>query len=215
MRAAVVGLLLCAVTGTCGRSRFTPPSDADRALALRVGLTDSALIAIREIVSSPLGELRPLDSLGNLLPARGVSFALPQSQVERTIVRLRAGLGVNHLVFQADRSYGYGLDSVGIIPSRDPFDMLRVRSTSGVNYDISGDSVLALARRWDEQFGLEFTGAGPDWFEARLRRRPTDFLALARVLYAVCPDIVDQGTNTVEALADEMRRTNTLFCWWD
>jgi hypothetical protein len=42
-----------------------------------------------------------------------------------------------------------------------------------------------------------------------------DVEAMAKRMYAFCPDIVDQGTNTVEALARELKETNALFFWWD
>jgi hypothetical protein len=213
-RAVTVTILLSAVTG-CGKAADAPPPAAERALATQVGLSDSALAIIRDEADGPLGELHPVDSNGTVLPARGVSFGLSQRQVAGAITRLRERLGDGYLVFQADRGYGITPDSIGVIASRDQFDILRVRSTDGINYDIDNDSVLALARKWDAEYGLEFTGAALDWFEARLLRPPTDYLAFAKELFAVCPDIVTQGTNTVAALAAELRRNNLLFCWWD
>jgi hypothetical protein len=38
-------------------------------------------------------------------------------------------------------------------------------------------------------------------------------LTLAKEAYKVCPDIVEQGANTVEALATEMKRTGRLYFW--
>jgi len=34
-------------------------------------------------------------------------------------------------------------------------------------------------------------------------------------LYDFCPDIVDQGTGTMEALKLEITRTRELYLWWD
>jgi hypothetical protein len=204
-----------ALTTSCDRRQDTPPSADEMALARQIGLSDSALAIIRKTARGPLGELRPLDSLGDLQPARGVSFGLGQSKTQRTIARLRERLGPGYLVFTADQGFGMTPDSIGIIASKDQFDILRVRNTDGINYDIPADSVLALALMWDRQYGLEITGAGMDWFEARFIRPPADWLAFAKELYAICPDIVDQGTESVEALAAEMRRSNTLYCWWD
>jgi uncharacterized protein DUF4253 len=211
----VFGLAVGAFIGGCTQSQKAPPSADERALAVAVGLTESAFMAIREMTSDPLQPLRPTDSTGNVLPARGVSFGLDQNKTQRTITALRERLGPGYLVFKADQGYGITPDSIGIVVSTDPFDILRVRSTDGINYDIDHDSVLALVRTWDRQYGLEITGAGLDWFEARFITPPADWLAFAKELYKVCPDIVDQGAESVEALADEMRRTNTLFCWWD
>ncbi len=38
---------------------------------------------------------------------------------------------------------------------------------------------------------------------------------LAREMYQFCPDIVDQGTETIEALANELKANKNLFLWWD
>ena len=210
-----VAIALGSVTSSCGPSRDTPQPAAKPIVAAEVGLPDSALAIVREVAAGPVTELLPYDSNGDLMPPRGVLFGVAHKQVKSKIARLRERLGAGYLVFEAQRGYGFSPDSIGVVGSSDRFDILRVRSTDGINYDITRDSVMALVRGWDAQFGLEFTGAARDWFEAKFIRPPADWLAFAAALYKVCPDIVDQGTNTVTALADEMRKTNVLFCWWD
>jgi hypothetical protein len=34
-------------------------------------------------------------------------------------------------------------------------------------------------------------------------------------MYDFCPDIVDQGVGSVKALATELRRSRSLYFWWD
>lgn len=204
-----------ALVVACDRAQKTPPAESEPIVASEVGLTDSALAIIREIAAGPLSGLHPMDSGGMPLPAAGVSFGLSQRKTESTMARLRVHLGAGHLVFISQRGYGITPDSIGIIAGTDQFKILRVRNTDGANYDISNDSVLVLARLWDKQYGLEITGAALDWFEARILRPPADYTAFANVLYQICPDIVTQGVNTVEALIADLRRTNTLYCWWD
>ncbi len=75
--------------------------------------------------------------------------------------------------------------------------------------------VIARLKKWDAEFGLVLSGVGFDWMEAQFQRQPANMLEFAKEVYAFCPDVVDQGTETVEALAKEMKRTNTLFLWWD
>ncbi len=210
-----VVLALSFAVAACDKPAPAKPTAGERALATQVGLSDSALAIIRQIAAGPLGELRPLDSLGTPQAPRGVSFGLRQDQTRSTIARLRDRLGPGHLVFVSDRGYGITPDSIGIITGTDPFDILRVRSTDGINYGIDADSVLRIVQAWDQRFSLQITGAGMDWFEARFIVPPTDWLAFAREVHAVCPDVVEQGTETVEALAKEMREANTLYCWWD
>jgi hypothetical protein len=40
-------------------------------------------------------------------------------------------------------------------------------------------------------------------------------LAFAREVYQFCRDVVEQGTETVEKLAAEMKRSNRMYLWWD
>lgn len=206
----VAALLLVSACQQAG-----PPSAAELALASQVGLTDSAFAIIRAIAAAPLSGLQPLDSVGAPLPPRGVSFGLRQSRVTATIARLRERLGPGYLIFESDRGFNITPDSIGIIIGTDPFDILRVRGPDGINHDITADSVLRIVQAWDKRFALQITGAGMDWFEARFITPPTDWLSFAKEVYAVCPDVVDQGTESVEALAQEMQRTNVLYCWWD
>jgi hypothetical protein len=188
---------------------------ADSALGREAGIPDSALLFIRAASKEPLGALRPLDSLGNFLAARGVSIALRERDVNQTMTSLKARLGTAYLVLHTEQTFGIGEDSIGVVATNDQLEALRIRNTSGVNYDISSDSVIALYRGWHAAYGLELEGAGPDFLRARILRPPQDLLPFARAVFAACPDVVEQGTNTVEALADEMRRTGILFCWWD
>ena len=87
--------------------------------------------------------------------------------------------------------------------------------TNGWNFDISPEQVIAKLKAWDATFGLRYVGVGFDWVEARFKRQPDDMAACAAEVYAFCPDVVDQGTDTVEALAAEMKADNTLYLWWD
>jgi hypothetical protein len=58
-------------------------------------------------------------------------------------------------------------------------------------------------------------GASGDWCEFKIEKEPADWMVFANEAYAVCPDIVDQGTGSVEALAEEMKNTRRLYFWWD
>ena len=40
-------------------------------------------------------------------------------------------------------------------------------------------------------------------------------LALAEKQYAFCPDVVEQGLETIQALADYLRKSTVWFFWWD
>jgi hypothetical protein len=75
--------------------------------------------------------------------------------------------------------------------------------------------VLARVKKWDERYGLDIQAAGHDWMEARFKRPPPDMDIFASEVHKFCPDVVDQGTGSVQELAREMKQINGVYLWWD
>jgi hypothetical protein len=207
-------LSLCLIVA-CGRRPVAQLSEGESALGREVGIPDSTMRVIKEVTGAELTALVPLDSLGQPLPPRGIGFGVSAGDLAATSVSLRARLGPGFIVFRSEQGFGRHPDSVGIIASADPLDILRIRATNGTNYDIFNDSIIALVRHWHDALGFRLDGAGFDWLEGSFPSGNPNFDSLAVVVNAVCPDVVTQGTETVDALASEMRKSGTLYCWWD
>ncbi|MBN2352370.1 MAG: DUF4253 domain-containing protein [Spirochaetales bacterium] len=62
---------------------------------------------------------------------------------------------------------------------------------------------------------IRITGVGFDFIEADIIDPPKDYLDPAGEIYAMCPDVDDQGRETVEAFAAEMKRTKSMDFWRD
>ena len=212
MRSAALFACLVACTG---HSAQYVPSEADRELASTLAYPESVLQITSMVAAGPLAPIHPLDSSGALAPPIGIEFGLDSGRVRAALSTLRGRLGPDYLVFESERGYGYQPDSIGILRSRDTMSILRAMSTSGVNYDIDTDSIITLVRRWQRTYGFRLQAAGGDWLEGAISPAYNGWSALAQEVYAACPDVVEQGTNTVEALEAEIRRTKLLFCWWD
>ncbi|WP_157314941.1 DUF4253 domain-containing protein [Chitinibacter sp. GC72] len=76
----------------------------------------------------------------------------------------------------------------------------------------------ALFRYWGECYGAVPVCYTGDVIEMSVSRPPQtleDALMLAQEQYLYCPDIVDQGTETVEALARSLLRSPVWYFWWD
>jgi hypothetical protein len=87
-----------------------------------------------------------------------------------------------------------------------------------VNYDIEPALHVALLKQWHERFGAELVGCSLDVLELRVPRPPSDpaeVLAVAEQQYWYCPDVVDQGVGTLDALAVVQVPTHRWFFWWD
>jgi hypothetical protein len=76
----------------------------------------------------------------------------------------------------------------------------------------------AFFRYWGETYGAEPVVIARDVIEMTVARPPLTrdaALALAREQYAYAADIVDQGTETIDALAAEIIGQPRWFFWWD
>jgi len=106
-------------------------------------------------------------------------------------------------------------DNIGILKTTDKYTVLKQIATDGINWDITNDSLISIIKTFDKKYSLELIGASGDWCEFIIHNEPKSWTQFAKEVYKVCPDVVDQGTGTVEALADEMKRTKRLYFWWD
>lgn len=75
-----------------------------------------------------------------------------------------------------------------------------------------------MLRSWEDRYGAVVVGLGFDSLSMVARRPPqsaAEAAALAAEHFAVCPDQVWQGTDTVEDYAARLRGQPTWAFWWD
>lgn len=106
-------------------------------------------------------------------------------------------------------------DNIGVLKTTDKYTVLKQIATDGINWDITNDSLISIIKTFDKKYSLELIGASGDWCEFIIHKEPISWIQFAKEVYKVCPDVVDQGADTVEALAAEMKRTKRLYFWWD
>ncbi|MEO0424066.1 MAG: DUF4253 domain-containing protein [Pseudomonadota bacterium] len=149
-------------------------------------------------------------------PAAGLTVTTKPAKGRATLRRIRKLLeGSDYTAYLHNVEFGNGPDTIAILKGGDPYDYLALVRTNGINYDLTHETVLERYREWDERYGFRLTGAGRDWLDATFTQPPEDWLAFAQEVDEFCPDLVDQGTGDVAALAKEMRRANSLYLWWD
>lgn len=208
----LVGALVL-VAAACGRpgARLTP---AERTLAARAGIPDSVVLALRRY-GTELRRLEGIDTLGEKAPVAGISAALSEGRARQAVDELGKRLPAGFVVLRTEQGFGRAPDRIAVVRARDPYDVLRLLGTNGWNYGIGPWAVADWLKTWDGRVGLTVIGAGFDWTEARITRPPADMLPFARAVYQFCPDVVDQGTGSVEELAKEMKKSGTVYLWWD
>lgn len=186
-------------------------------MANRLGFSQDILVKIKKIVSADLQTFYQKDLYSeSTATAAGISFIMNEDEVDEILLRLQTELKpFGCLAFISER--GSKKASVAIVKSLDQFDILRIQQTNGENYDISNNKVIYTLKEWHKQYPFTILGAGHDWAEVEFIELPQNknIPLLAQNMYEFCPDIVDQGTESIEVLIEEMKKTRKMFFWWD
>jgi len=212
--AVAIAVFLVTQLGSRGRrTSWTLPSD----FAAPAAFPD-AVRALERLAGGKATPLVGIDSLGDSVSTEGFAVNVPPARAERLVAAAQPRfLEQGFYLFRAEQHFGIAgqSDRVALFPRSDRYEILRVMGTNGWNYNIGPDSVTAWLRALERDHPFVLTGMGFDWVEGRFRSAVGDADALARRFYAFCPDIVDQGTETVDALARELAESQRLYCWWD
>ena len=177
-----------------------------------------AVRALERLAGSAASPLTGIDTLGRVVPTPGFAVGVRAARAEGLVAGAQQRfLDRGFYLFRSEQHFGIrnAPDRVALFPRADPFEILRLMGTNGANYGIGSDSIVAWLRALGRDQPFVLTGIGFDWVEGRFTTDLRDPAALARRFYSFCPDIVDQGTETIAALVDELRRSRHLYCWWD
>ena len=109
--------------------------------------------------------------------------------------------------------------ALGLVPVLRPADALAAIGWQGaVNAVDDPGRLSAVLRSWEDRYGAVLVGVGFDTLTLAVTR-PVRPMRIARVLaaeqYALCPDLVDQGTQTLERLAQELQHARVWQLEWD
>lgn len=218
LRIAKFVLFITAILNiSCGKSRGNNMEQLPNEIEICKSLGFSEdVIKLIKTQTNQFSQFKQKDSSGNYSILKGIRFAVNNTEASKVINSLRDQLNnLGYQIFKITQNFNNGKDTIACIKSNDKFDILRVQQTDGINYDIDNDGVIKKIQEWDKQNGLIITGASYDWVECHFVKAPTDMMNFAKEVYKFCPDVVDQGTETVEELAKEMKNGNILYLWWD
>jgi hypothetical protein len=107
---------------------------------------------------------------------------------------------------------------VGLVPTRTGWELPAYLRFGSYNACPSPAEHVSVLRRWCTQFDAEIVGVSYEVIELRVGSPPNDrdhALALAYEQFAYCPDIVDQGVGTLDALAATLLHGTVWYFWWD
>jgi len=196
-----------------------PPDSAELVaeVAELNGGTTASVLAAAEAVNFPQDLL---DRHGAELKAAAAEFGQPYDDTFRVgtwpsrVDPNRGGELMRDVLSQAPHPEVV----IIVLPAQDSAEAIAMLRYGGWNACPPPEEHVAAFRSWRERFGFEPVCVGHDIIEGRVTRRPADreaALALARELFAYCPDIVDQGTDDLATLAAILMVSDWWFFWWD
>jgi hypothetical protein len=149
--------------------------------------------------------------------AGGVSFEVPQRKLEVILLKAHTNfLARGFYLFRYHQNFSIEgrPDKAGLLPTWDKYAVIAAMGTNGDNYRIGTAGVIAWMQELEREQAFVLTGIGFDYMEGSFTSPVKDPLGLAKRMYQFCPDIVDQGVESVPALAKELKR-GKLYFWWD
>jgi len=186
-------------------------------LAIQLGFTEETITVIKKAANTDLRPFYRKDLYSEVADkAIGISFNTKEDTAERLLHKLQTELKpLDCLAFINER--GSNSTSVSIVKGNDQFDILKIQQTNGENYDISNDEVVFKLKEWHRRYPFTIIGADFDWVEVDFSEFPTnnDLQPFAKELYEFCPDIVDQGTESIDGFIEELKEYRKLVLWWD
>jgi hypothetical protein len=109
--------------------------------------------------------------------------------------------------------------TIGLLKLAAPWEAFAHLRWGGWNDCPLAEEHCAIHRHWSERYGAEIVSISGDTVQCSVARPPMDrpaSLDLAREQYIYCYDIVvDQGTQTIAALAASLLAAEYWFFWWD
>jgi cytohesin len=147
-----------------------------------------------------------------------------QRQVEQLLERLRAEMrAAGYCLIQGDAGLSADVIMLLLFPTNDQYAVVAARGTNanrmttvnGVPTFIGPSEIISWLKELEKTHPFELTGCGFDFLAGKFLQPVADAPDLAERMFAFCPDIVDQGTGTVEGLARELEQRRDFFFWWD
>ncbi len=111
-------------------------------------------------------------------------------------------------------AYQSAVSKLWALPLKDPLKALAFVGSAGPNYDVGTGNVIDWFKGLDQPYRI--TKLGHDLVGGRFLGKVRAPQELAQSMYEICPDTVEQGFMSLEALAESLEAKNAAFTlWWD
>lgn len=151
-----------------------------------------------------------------LHPLKAISFRHPGVTAGATIAEMHPDVvELGYQIFLSEANFGFEDDEITLFQSTDPYDILRMRGTNAVNFDLYTNDIIAKLKEWNHRLDFRIAAAGFDSVGIVLEDLPQDVEAFAKEVFEFCPDTVEQGAGSLKELVKVIKTTRNIWMWWD
>lgn len=153
-------------------------------------------------------------------PINGVIFKGVYEDKARQIIKSESGKlkAQGYYIYLTNLNFDKAFRSlrdIAIVKGYDKYDLLKIYDVSGPNYDITNQQVIDQIKSWEKYIKIDFIAFEFDRFEGRIRSINYDISRLAKENYKLCPDVIEQGYETMDKLEKGLQNEKYIWCWWD
>lgn len=190
----------------------TAPDDIQSAF-LDISLEDVAAYR-KHILENELEDGNLL--LKNALEERKTEY-LEEYQCQLPVGQMQDGIDINGLNSLLTGQSKLGLCILAKIPVTNPWEIFAFIPFGNWNDCPDTPDLMSVSKYWYEKYQAYPALISDSILNFYVEQKVTQEHAmdLATEHFAICADIVDQGTETIGALADSLWQSKFWFFWWD
>ena len=121
-------------------------------------------------------------------------------------------LYLTHLYFDSLKNSYF---DIAIVKVETQYDVVKRVGTQSKNHDISNEQVIEKLKEWDKKVRFKIMVVDVDRIEAYMGNEAWNVKKFAREVSEFCPDIIDQGYGSLDAMIKDYKANKYFWLWWD
>ncbi len=119
---------------------------------------------------------------------------------------------LTHLHFD---SLNHSFFDIAIVQAKNQLEAVKRVGTSSKNYDVSNEKVLEKLESWNHKINYKIMVIDVNRIEGYLLSNPLSMKKFTEEIYEFCPDVIDKGYGTMDAMIKYYEVNKYFWLWWD
>ena len=194
-------------------------------LLTKLDIDDEVALTLKEATWQPLHALYEVqmddEDKYDMPPAlRGIKSVTDRSMSRDQVINIvetlqGSSVFQGHHVFCCGR---FGSDRnyyLAVIKTNDQFQSLKIFETSGINYNLYTDDIIAFLQHWQQKVEFSIMEVDHDRVVIQLQHLDFDLELFSKEALELCPDFLSSVSDAQELKKYITERNGQVDFWWD